>query len=667
MICHDNIEWQSELHLIKCKRIVLFKRFHGRIVKLVRRIGYMMQLSKREIQILLNLLDSDTCVTTKELAKELNVSIRTIKYDLANIRIWLKLRKIELISQRNKGFWFELTDQQRVSLKNELQEVTRFEIFLDQESRVIKIVMILLLEEKAVTVIQLANQLKVSNNTVISDLEKVNEFVSSFQVTLKKKAGQGTLLTGSEDKLRFLMEYLLNHNLTEYDIYRIMNQLIHSRQKKQYSIYLEKDSRFYEIYHVVLDEMSQLLAHSSLDQFNYSELLSITFRVAIAVCRLQIGCAIGSFKMIQKFDKQDISFKLMLCAFKKFNFPLFEEEYHYIQSDFIQKQHSQNTLELSTRLIDDVSKELDLPFNENNQLLTNLFAHLSLRLAKKHVFINEYNPFVDDIKNKYSELFRAVTNACQKELNDNAYMINDSFVAYITLHFLIFFEKKRQESSMVRVVYICSTGLGVTNLIEQKVKEEIPNVKIVGFASVLNTLEVIKEKEPDLVISIFPIEGILVPFLKVNAIPTKEDIQNLKQLIDVLLEKNMLRQHPDKIQDTYTFTQKNIETYNKDIIVKGYILYQELRHLLGEKLKKNYQEAFLLHVLLMVHRIMFKNQYKLDGNICQKELLQQKNLIVQIEQIFSKNDLSVNQAELVALFQYIDIQLDTKREVGANE
>lgn len=64
---------------------------------------------------------------------------------------------------------------------------------------------------------------------------------------------------------------------------------------------------------------------------------------------------------------------------------------------------------------------------------------------------------------------------------------------------------------------------------------------------------------------------------------------------------------------------------------------------------------------------MFKNQYELDGNICRQELLQQKNLIVQIEQIFSENDLSVNQAELVALFQYIDIQLDTKREVGANE
>lgn len=627
----------------------------------------MMQLSKREIQILLHLLDSEIHVTTKEIAKQMGVSVRTVKYDLDNIRFWLKQRGVELLSQRSKGFWFELTDRQKLSLKNELQEVERFETFLDQESRVAKIVMILLLEENAVTVNQLAEQLKVSNNTVISDLEKVDTFVTTFQVSLEKKAGHGTLLTGKEDKLRFLMEYLLNRKLTEYDIYQIMNQLVHSEQKARHPIYLEKDSRFYGIYQVVLNEMSQILPTASLDQFDYSELLSITFRVAISTCRLQIGHAIGSFKLIQIFDQQDTAFRLMHRVFKHFDLPLFEEEYHYIQSDLVQKENSQNTLELSIRLIDDVSKEMNLPFNKDNQLLTNLFAHLSLRLGKKHVFINEYNPFVDDIKKMHPELFRAITKACQKELTDNAYAVNDSFIAYIALHFLVFFEKERQETSTVRIVYICSTGLGVTNLIEQKVKEEIPNVNIIGFASVLNASEVIREKEPDLVISIFPIEGVHVPLIKVNAIPSKEDIQNIKQLIRELLEKNMV-QHRSKVNnDDYSFAQENIESYSRDVIVKGYVVYEGLCRLFDKKLKKDYQEAFLLHVLLMVHRIMFKNQYELDGNIHQEVLLKQKELVTQIEQLFSENDLSVNQAELTALFQYIDTHLNAEEKVGENE
>lgn len=643
---------------------MLFKRFHKRIVKDVRRISEMMQLSKREIKILLSLLDSEICLTTKELAKQLEVSIRTIKYDLDNIRLWLKQRDVELLSQRNKGFWFELTDRQRLALKNELQEVARFETFLDQKSRVVKIVMSLLLEEKTVTVNQLAEQLKVSSNTIIADLEKVTEFVSSFQVTLKKKAGQGIFLIGDEDKLRFLMEYLLNRKLTEYDIYQIMNQLIHSRQKKQHPIYLEKDSRFYGIYQVVLNEMSEILSNASLDQFDYSELLSITFRVAIATCRLQIGRAIGSFKLVQTFDQQDVALRVMYHVFKKFDLPLFEAEYRYIQSDLVQKEYSQNTLELSIRLIDTVSKELNLSFNKDNQLLTNLFAHLSLRLGKKHVFINEYNPFVDEIKKRYPVLFRAITKACQRELTDNAYAVNDSFIAYIALHFLVFFEKERQETSIVRIVYVCSTGLGVTNLIEQKVKEEIPNINIIGFTSVLNASEVIREKEPDLVISIFPIEGIHVPLIKVNAIPTKEDIQNIKQLIRGLLEKNMLQQRSKKVQDDCSFVQENVEAYSQDVIVKGYVIYEGLCELFGKNLKKEYQKAFLLHVLLMVHRIMFKNQYELDGTVQQEIWLQQKELIMQIEQLFSENDLSVNQAELTALFQYMDTYLGIKKEVG---
>ncbi|MFS0952708.1 hypothetical protein ACFC3A_14085, partial [Enterococcus thailandicus] len=85
-------------------------------------------------------------------------------------------------------------------------------------------------------------------------------------------------------------------------------------------------------------------------------------------------------------------------------------------------------------------------------------------------------------------------------------LINDSFVAYIALHFLVSYEREEDLRS-VRAVYICSTGLGVTSLIKQKINEELNNITIVAFASVLNAQEMIATKDPDLVISIFPING----------------------------------------------------------------------------------------------------------------------------------------------------------------
>ena len=68
-------------------------------------------------------------------------------------------------------------------------------------------------------------------------------------------------------------------------------------------------------------------------------------------------------------------------------------------------------------------------------------------------------------------------------------LVNDSFCAYIALHFLAAQERQQQEAKVVRIVYVCSTGLGVTSLIEQKILEEVPNVELAGFASVLNATE----------------------------------------------------------------------------------------------------------------------------------------------------------------------------------
>ena len=49
-------------------------------------------------------------MTTKELAAQQNVSVRTIKYDLDTIRLWLKARNQGLTSKRSQGVLLTLSD-----------------------------------------------------------------------------------------------------------------------------------------------------------------------------------------------------------------------------------------------------------------------------------------------------------------------------------------------------------------------------------------------------------------------------------------------------------------------------------------------------------------------------------------------------------------------------
>lgn len=507
------------------------------------------------------------------------------------------------------------------------------------------------------TIDKLADFLSVSKNTIVTDLEKVDLLAETFQVKLSRSSGYGLSVQGKEEDLRYLIEHLLQSNFTEYDIYIIMNQLVNPKDERTSSINLGKNDLFQSTYTKIINELSLLLNPTLLDQFNYTELLSISLRSAISVCRLSLHQPIGSLKLLNDqeklIQKKSIPFLIMKKIFEQYDLPLLEEEYKYIASNYTKKGPVQDSLDLTNRLIKDVTEEISIPFIKDHQLLTNLFAHLSLRLSKKYQFINEYNPFVDDIKKKYPDLFNAVLVACRREIVNLGVRIDESFVAYIALHFLASLEKQKQE--VIRVVYICSTGLGVTNLIQQRIYEEIGNVEIIGFASVLNADEVIKEKKPDLVISIFPIESDTCPVIKVNAIPSKDDIQKIKSTVDYLLANNggIFESHLKQTREKNEF--KNSEKFSQDLIVKGYIIYEGLLTIFKGVLKDDYLDAFLLHVFLMVHRITFDIQYDPVGNVDKDVLISDKQLLLKVEQLFAENDLSVNDAELTALFQYIDI------------
>ncbi|MBP1046790.1 transcription antiterminator [Enterococcus sp. BWM-S5] len=617
-----------------------------------------LHLSKREINILLMLLDLENSITTKELAEAFSVSVRTIKYDLENVRAWFQERNISLQTRRNKGVWLELPDSERLTLKNEILEVDRFETYPDQELRMNQLIFHLILSKDHLTSQELADELQVSRNTILKDLDRLEEFIQRYELQLDRQSRRGFFIHGEESKIRLLMEYISQKEITEYDIYQIMSHFVQAgNHKRMIDVHVGGNTIFQEIYQVSLNEMTKLLDPSLLDQFNYAEILSITLRVSIATSRMQLQHTMNGYKILpnqeELMKKQELPFLLMNRVFEHYELPLLADEYFYIYSDVFVTNSHQDIAELTEELIRDVSEEISFPFYRDRQLFTNLFAHLSLRLTKKHLFINEYNPFVDDIKAKYPQLFDAIKHASSRDIENAALFINDSFIAYIALHFLVAYEKNQHEINVVRIVYVCSTGLGVTSLIEQKILEEVSNVEIAGFASVLNATDIIEEKNPDLVLSIFPIEVLNRPFIKVNPLPTESDIQQIQEEVNKILTSVRDGSIPRLVPRQPLKENRGLEAESRDILVRSYVIYEELLKAFAEKLNDGYKEAFLLHVMLMVHRIIFDGQYENEGNIVKETLMAQQKLVEQIERIFAKNNLTVNQAEITALLNYI--------------
>lgn len=611
-------------------------------------------LSKRAINILLMLLDLEGSITTQELAENFTVSVRTIKYDLEDIRAWFEQHDETLYSKRNKGIWLDLPDSKRLLLKNEIIDVDRFETYPDQKRRVNVLIFQLLSVKGYLTAQQLADELLVSRNTIVSDLEQVERLLQAYDLTLIRQARQGFTISGEESNVRLLMEFITQKELTEYDIYQIMNYVTKTKgAEKIPKIKFGSGTLFQGCYRSALKKMRNLINPLDQNQFDYAEILSITLRVAIAAARMQMAHTIGTYRVLSqktRFEQRnEVPLLLLQEVFERYDLPLLADEYFYIYSDLFGTHQRQDMVQLTKQVIESVSKELNYPFVNDRQLFTNLFAHLSLRFTKKHLFINEYNPFSEEIKGKHPALFLAIQSACKQLIQRSVLLVNDSFCAYIALHFLAAQERQQQEAKVVRIVYVCSTGLGVTSLIEQKILEEVPNA---GFASVLNATEVIQAEKPDLVLSIFPIEEMTYPFIKVSPLLTDTDLSLIREEVDkILLGK---RQGKGTARSTKSdVIEKNERIQSQDLLVKAYIIYEELKRMFQTKLLSEYQEAFLLHVLLMTHRITFNKQY--EEIPCNREVSHERQEeIRQIECLFAKNELPVNHAEISALLNYLE-------------
>ncbi|EPI04948.1 hypothetical protein D920_00160 [Enterococcus faecalis 13-SD-W-01] len=100
--------------------------------------------------------------------------------------------------------------------------------------------------------------------------------------------------------------------------------------------------------------------------------------------------------------------------------------------------------------------------------------------------------------------------------------------------------------------------------------------------------------------------------------------------------------------------------FSKELILKAYAIYEWLLVTLGSELIQEYRAAFLLHIFLMVHRIIFDQQYLAEDSQIDQIILNREVLVGKIEAIFAENNLGINKSEISALFSCIQECINIK-------
>ncbi|WP_042221900.1 BglG family transcription antiterminator [Oceanobacillus manasiensis] len=613
-------------------------------------------LTTREIQIVTKLLEAEKTLRTKDLSNYLDVSTRTIKNDLKNVRVWFQQYDIELCAQPNKGYWIDTEENERLMLYQTLLGEDSKPFHADQNTRIEKILYIFFSQRDYITAAQLSNYLQVSRNTILSDLNFLEQYIQPWEIKLKRKTRVGYKLVGPELNIRLLFENIIQRNLNNFDVYNIITQIQSDKRVEwNHGFTSEINVKFAE----VIIHFRKIWKDDRRNDITHSEILSTLIRLTIFLVRMEYGFTIGNYRLLKldqnkSHDLAGFLTKIVGAICEENALPLLEDEFSYIHRNFLLEDENIDLLILTGELIHYVSEKEQAPYSNDTRLFNNLLLHLSLRFEKHSTYVTEINPFINEIKQKNASLFFSVKEGFKNIFSDVVNHMNfpeaveDSFISFITLHFLNSYENVLNRKPEIRALYVCSTGRGVARFIKNRVESQINDIKITTYCSVMEIANVTKNENFDLIISMFPIKTTF-PVIVVDPVPTEDNIEAIREKVHSLYQQDRVDAKVIE-KDVYNPNEKDFESTSQEIIIKGFEISYEIYEKLTDKVIEEREKGLFVHLFLMIHRYYFHKQY--DQFIYQRNGDQNEDLLREINEILKSHSIYINESEQSALLQY---------------
>ena len=156
---------------------------------------YMNERCKAILQMLLN---QDSYLQPAQIAEMLNVSKRSIYYDIYRINDWLSSYKVsELETVRGKGIL--LSDSEKAAIEEALKDSSQEEAYIYSPMERIPIIYCSILYEENPTYIeQLMEYCDVSRNTIFNDLKVMESQLLNYDLKLQYEAKTGYYIVGGK-------------------------------------------------------------------------------------------------------------------------------------------------------------------------------------------------------------------------------------------------------------------------------------------------------------------------------------------------------------------------------------------------------------------------------------------------------------------------------------
>ncbi|MDE8053998.1 transcription antiterminator [Erysipelothrix rhusiopathiae] len=494
-------------------------------------------MHQRRKQLLNILCDQNNYISSNQLARQLNVSNKTVRNDLDLVEHFLAQYNVTLERKTGYGILLNCSEKQRYQLKILLESYNQDPDLTPKIRQ--DAIALTLLTETDYTMDALSDLFYISKSSVYSDIKAIEKLFLFYNITLHRYEDKTFYLTGKERSLRNAIFDLLAKERTLHLLFKIIKK--------------EKGACGGDLLHpgfdMTDDEIADLI--EQLPDFsvmfdsinNYAHFI---IRILVTMSRQNFDPTVEiseTFKLaLQKKPYLDIARQIIALLEKIQKRKYHEHECFYLQVYLLaylntKEDNDYQVEQFVDKLIVTWTELLPHAFVADGQLIQNLLNHLkptAIRLA--HDIIIQ-NPLLPDIEKQYQNTFRIVKESIALINNPFWNQLEENEMGFLALHLASAIERFKKP---LKTILICTIAPSGGQLLKYRLEHSIPEIvidKIIPYNEFKDA-----DYDADLLIinsQLNKEKQYKTPMLSITALPSKDDLDFLRnEILDYYNKKN---------------------------------------------------------------------------------------------------------------------------------
>lgn len=472
-------------------------------------------------------------VTSKALAASTGMSERSVKTYLKEVADFCEQNSMTLDRKPGKGMKPCFSDAQIGKI---LDVAGRKSAAVSQKKRQNYISYILLSGWDTYTYALFSEELNVSKNVIMDDINELDAELLLFGIKVHRTAGYGIYATGSELDIRKAMRHFCRYPISDKQVIKTDDHRLSRRAAE-----------------VIANNFRSVNLSMAVDMIHHVErrfdiiFTDYTFQMlaeytAIALFRVDVEKEL-------KPDELDLSNQ-------KNRFIMTEHEHMAKEAaGFLERHHGislaqpeimylamlfscaegqnrvvmscEESLSIEDEMIVYLSNLLAANLIENELLRESMRSFLPGSIARTHFGIEIDNPFLSDITQSYASLFTVCFTVSRYYEKYTGAMPSENEIAFIALQVG---GALHRNPMTVRAVLIGAAGYATGSIIAGKIENRVPDVRIVSILS-SDRIEHIDEYDCDLILSTIDTQADIhkdMRFLYVSPLISAQDEKNIR-------------------------------------------------------------------------------------------------------------------------------------------